>query len=72
MGLMLFADDLMTMNQLLAMLIAVSVLVLCICVFGYIKFVRWGQKETEKNRQRDIEMALIEREREEAADKEIG
>ena len=72
MSLMLLADELMTMNQLAALLIAVSIFVLFICVFGFIKFVRWGQKETEKNRERDIQMALIEREREEAANKEIG
>jgi len=65
---MVLADDLMSLNQIAALLIAISVLVVFICVFGFIKFVRWGQRETIKNRQRDIELALIERENETSPD----
>ncbi len=63
---MFLADDLMTMNQLAALLIAISAFVIFICLFGFITFVRWGKRETVKNRDRDIELATMERDGDDA------
>lgn len=60
------ADQLMTTAQIGWMLFYLGIFVMLLYVFGFIAFVRWGNKMNGK-RARDIELARLEAERERLA-----